>query len=192
MQDGIRESKAAVRAAARSAVHALALEQRIELSAKAAKLLVSQEVWRAARNILFYAPLPDELDIWPLLGLALDEGKAVTLPRYDTETRAYTACQLGDLSKDIVRGQYGIREASPQCAEMDLNRLDLILVPGVAFDVQGRRLGRGKGYYDRLLPHLPGTTCGVGFDEQLLPEVPTERHDIHLNCILTPTRWIEL
>ena len=75
---------------------------------------------------------------------------------------------------------------------MPLNRLDFVLVPGIAFDLQGRRLGRGKGYYDRLLAEVRGKTCGVAFDEQIVDEIPVEPHDIHVNCILTPTRWIEL
>ena len=71
-------------------------------------------------------------------------------------------------------------------------RLDLVLVPGVAFDLHGRRLGRGRGYYDRLLSQVGGRTCGVAFDEQVVSEVPVEAHDVLLNCILTPTRWFEL
>ncbi|MEY2466031.1 MAG: 5-formyltetrahydrofolate cyclo-ligase, partial [Verrucomicrobiota bacterium] len=69
--------------------------------------------------------------------------------------------------------------------------LDLILVPGVAFELHGRRLGRGKGFYDRLLADMRGTTCGVAFDEQIVAEIPVEPHDVHLDYLLTPTRWIE-
>jgi len=75
---------------------------------------------------------------------------------------------------------------------LSLNRLDFILVPGVAFDLQGRRLGRGKGFYDQILAVVRGTVCGVAFDQQITPEIPVEPHDAVVNCILTPTRWIEL
>jgi len=68
-------------------------------------------------------------------------------------------------------------------------RLDLALVPGVAFDLNGHRLGRGKGYYDRLLAMLTGPACGVAFDQQIVSQVPNEPHDVRLSCILTPTRW---
>jgi 5-formyltetrahydrofolate cyclo-ligase len=68
----------------------------------------------------------------------------------------------------------------------------LILVPGVAFDLRGYRLGRGKGFYDQLLAAVRGPTCGVGFDEQIVDAVPVEPHDVRLSCLLTPTRWIEL
>jgi 5-formyltetrahydrofolate cyclo-ligase len=72
-----------------------------------------------------------------------------------------------------------------------LNRLDLVLVPGVAFDARGGRLGRGKGFYDRLLSAVNGTKCGVAFDEQIVDAVPVGPLDVLVNCILTPTRWIE-
>ena len=82
-----------------------------------------------------------------------------------------------------------MREPREHCAALALNRLDFVLVPGVAFDLDGRRLGRGKGYYDRLLATVTGAACGVAFDRQIVPRVPSEPHDARLNCILTPTRW---
>ena len=73
-----------------------------------------------------------------------------------------------------------------------LNSLDLVLVPGLGFDAAGHRLGRGRGFYDRLLVQIAGTKCGVAFDEQMRPSIPAEQHDILLNCILTPTQWLEI
>jgi len=72
-----------------------------------------------------------------------------------------------------------------------LGRLDLILVPGVAFDLRGRRLGRGRGFYDRLLLETGGVKCGIAFDEQIAGEVPTGKYDLQMNFILTPTRCVE-
>jgi 5-formyltetrahydrofolate cyclo-ligase len=62
----------------------------------------------------------------------------------------------------------------------------------MAFDLLGRRLGRGKGYYDQLLGVWHGTNCGVAFDEQIVDEIPLESHDVRMNCILTPTVWVEV
>jgi 5-formyltetrahydrofolate cyclo-ligase len=62
----------------------------------------------------------------------------------------------------------------------------------VAFDLHGHRLGRGKGYYDALLRALSGTACGVAFDQQIVTEVPVAAHDVRMNCLLTPTRWVVL
>ncbi len=158
----------------------------------ACQLLARQTVWSRATSILFYAPLPGELDIWPLLEDCLHEGKLAALPRYSTAQEGYVACRVQDPSKEVRLGRFGVREPLGSCATLELNRLDLVLVPGVAFDLDGRRLGRGRGYYDRLLDSVCAKTCGVAFDEQIVNEVPVEAHDVLLNCILTPTRWFEL
>jgi 5-formyltetrahydrofolate cyclo-ligase len=166
-------------------------EYRRAASENALSLLEQQSVWKKARTIFFYAPLPEELDIWPLLRDSVATGKTVALPRFDSVTQRYVACQIQHLTNDISAGQFGIREPGAHCVAVPLNQLDLVLVPGVAFDLCGRRLGRGKGFYDQLLADVRGTKCGVAFDEQIVAEIPVEPHDIHLNCILTPTRWLE-
>jgi 5-formyltetrahydrofolate cyclo-ligase len=86
-------------------------------------------------------------------------------------------------------GKFGVREPVASCEKIVLKHLDLILVPGLAFGLDGHRLGRGKGFYDRLLAVLHGPACGVAFDEQIVSVLPVEPHDLRLNCILTPTRW---
>jgi 5-formyltetrahydrofolate cyclo-ligase len=123
---------------------------------------------------------------------ALKENRIVGLPRFDLATQKYIPCQVRELDKDVKPGKFTIREPANHCALLPLNRLDLILVPGVAFDLHGRRLGRGKGYYDQMLADVRRKTCGVAFDQQIVPTVPVEPHDLRLDCILTPTRWVEL
>jgi 5-formyltetrahydrofolate cyclo-ligase len=118
-------------------------------------------------------------------------GEDVALPSFLPGTNTYTARRIIDPARDLVIGKFGIREGADVSPEMELNQLDLVLVPGVAFDTHGRRLGRGKGFYDRLLAGVRGTKCGVAFDEQIVDAVPVGPQDIPLNCILTPTRWIE-
>jgi len=187
----IAESKTVLRREVGARLKAMPPAQRATASGRACALLEQQSVWKKAGLIFFYAPLPEELDIWPLVGDSLAAGKVVALPRFDPGTQRYVACQIQDIARDLSAGQYGIREPGGHCVAVPPNRLDLALVPGVAFDLEGRRLGRGKGFYDQMLASVRGTTCGVGFDEQIVDTVPVEPHDIHLNCILTPTRWIE-
>jgi 5-formyltetrahydrofolate cyclo-ligase len=165
--------------------------KRAASSARACSLLKQQGLWRSANSILFFAPMPEELDVWPLVAEALAAGKTVALPCYDSKSKQYAAARVQDLARDIKPGHFGIREPADHCVPVALGSLDLVLVPGVAFDPLGRRLGRGKGYYDQLLPHVRGTTCGVAFEEQFVAEVPVEAHDRRVNCVLTPTRWIE-
>jgi 5-formyltetrahydrofolate cyclo-ligase len=185
------ESKDLLRKEVRARLKALTTEQRATASGKACALLEQQAVWKQAALIFFYAPLPEELDIWPLVADSLAAGKTVALPRFDSTTQRYVACQIQDIAKDLSHGQFGIREPGGHCVAVPPNRLDLVLVPGVAFDSQRRRLGRGKGFYDQMLASVHGTTCGVAFDEQIVDTIPVEPHDVQLNCILTPTRWIQ-
>jgi len=192
MQDSIREAKRALRRQVGAELGRLGPEERAAVSAQARARLAAQPLWHTARRVLLFASLPEELDLWPLLTEALADGKRVALPRFVTETKSYEACEIRDIERDLRAGHFGIREPGPDCARLSTTRLDLILVPGVAFDLQGRRLGRGKGYYDQWLKILRGTTCGVAFDQQVVVEIPLEAHDVRLDCILTPTRWVEV
>jgi len=192
MASSIQERKQALRREVRAALDVIPPALRAIRSESARAKLESQALWQNAASILFYAPGPTELDVWPLVSHALTTGKSVVLPRFVLQSNTYIACQIHDAATDLKSGQFGIREPADHCGEVSLNRLDLILVPGVAFDLDGRRLGRGKGFYDRLLAAVRGTTCGVAFDEQIAGEITVEPHDIRVNCILTPTRWIEL
>lgn len=124
----------------------------------------------------------------PLINDALASGKVAALPRFDREKSHYVACAITNVT-DVVPGQFGIPEPTQVCPLIPLNKLDFLLVPGVGFTLAGCRLGRGKGYYDRLLAEARGTKCGVAFDWQVTVEVPAEPHDILLDCIVTPTRW---
>jgi 5-formyltetrahydrofolate cyclo-ligase len=192
METTVRESKVALRRQVGAALARMPAAVRMTASAQARALLAEQHLWREARSILFYAPMSGELDVWPLMEAALGEGKLATLPRFATATKKYIACRVQDLAADVAPGWFGIREPLEQCEAVPLDRLDFVLVPGVAFDQRGYRLGRGKGFYDQLLAGIRGTTCGVAFDEQMVGAVPVEPHDIRLNCILTPTHWIRL
>jgi len=192
MDLSIRGLKARLREEVRARVTGIAEDVRREVSSKARALLARQAAWQKAGSVLLFAPLKNELDIWPLLEDALKAGKSVALPRFQESAGRYEACQITHLERDVELGRYGIREPAKSLQPVQLNRLDFALVPGVAFDLHGRRLGRGKGYYDVLLAGMLGKTCGVAFDEQIVREVPVEPHDSDVNCILTPTRWIEL
>lgn len=187
----LANAKSIVREQIRARLKTIAAAERAIAAPQLCARLKASEIWRAAESVLLFAPLADEPDFWPLLADALADGKLVALPRFDPATKKYVACQIRNPAEDVVSGQFGIREPNNSCPVVPLNRLDLILVPGVAFDLHGRRLGRGKGFYDQLLADVRGQTCGVAFDEQIVADIPMEPHDIPLNCILTPTRWIE-
>ncbi len=185
----VEADKAALRKQLRAELKKMTLEDRAAAAKQACARLKQQPVWQKAQTVLFYAPLPGELDIWPLFSEFLTAGKTAFLPRFSAETKAYAVCHVKDADRDLRVGEFGIREPNESCAKISSNRLDLILVPGLGFDESGHRLGRGKGYYDQLLTTLAGPTCGVAFNQQIVSRVPTGPHDVRLSCILTPTRW---
>ena len=145
----------------------------------------------SAHTILFFAPLPDELDIWPVLELSLALGTTCALPFFDAEKKSYGAKEIKNLAADIVTGKFRVREPAAACAEIPLDKFDLVLVPGRAFDLSGNRLGRGRGFYDRLLEKVSGVKCGVGYDFQLVENVPAEPHDAKVDFIITPARCVK-
>ncbi len=150
----------------------------------------TSSAWQTARAVLLFFPLPSEPDITPLLADALATGKLLALPRFNATTNAYEPVQVRDLARELVVGPFGVREPVANCPLVTMNRLDLALVPGLGFDVRGYRLGRGKGHYDRLLAGFPGRTVGTTFDFQVVAQVPAEPHDIVLDAVVTPTRWM--
>ena len=142
-----------------------------------------------AQSVMFFAAMAEELDLRPLAAQALADGKQVAYPRWAEGSRQYEAAWVKNLEHALVRGHWGILEPHGSCPRADLKRIDLILVPGVGFSLNGGRLGRGKGYYDRMLAEAGGLKCGVAFDWQITEVIPMEPRDVYLDCLLTPTRW---
>ena len=140
---------------------------------------------------MFFAPLPDELDLWPLLKETLTGGKVVALPCFDAENQFYSPRRVANLHVELVSGRFGVREPAEHCIEIPLDDVDLVLVPGVAFDLRGHRLGRGRGFYDRLLANFTGKKIGIAFEEQMVEAIPAEKQDVRMNFIQTPARCIQ-
>ncbi|HEY1174450.1 MAG TPA: 5-formyltetrahydrofolate cyclo-ligase [Verrucomicrobiae bacterium] len=192
MIPSIAEQKISLRQQYKVLIRSILPEQIAAASEDLRKHLVGSPYWQQARSILMFYPLADEPDIAPLLDYALKEGKTLALPRYNSSTGIYEAALIKNLTEDLMPGRFGIREPSLNCSAFPLNQLDLTLVPGIAFDSSGRRLGRGKGFYDRLLPGTTGVTLGLAFDWQESDALPVEPHDVGLSAILTPTRWLKV
>ena len=136
-----------------------------------------------ADTLLLYSALPDEVPTQSLLDELVAQGKTVLLPRVvsdtDMELRQYTGLQ------DLQVGAFGILEPTGKLFT-DYEKIDVAVVPGMAFDKEGHRLGRGKGYYDRFLRLLPKTyKIGICFSWQLVDNVPTDEHDILMDQIMT-------
>jgi 5-formyltetrahydrofolate cyclo-ligase len=180
--------KSIMRAQGRAALRALTPEERAAGSQKLCALARELSVFQQARTVLFFSALADEPDLRPLLEESWQRAKVTALPRFDATSGQYQAAVVRTAA-DLVAGRYGVLEPAANCPAVSLNQLDLVFVPGVAFDFAGGRLGRGKGFYDRLLAEVCGHKCGVAYETQVIANVPVEPHDVRLNSLLTPAGW---
>ena len=190
METSVQSLKKSIRQQLQAAVPSRTPEERATLARAAVALLISQEHWSRAQSILLYVPLDDELDLRACADAARRSGKLIALPRYLPDQSVYCAAVYRGEPGELTPAKFGIPEPPVNAPVVPLNRLDLALVPGVAFDPAGRRLGRGRGFYDRLLADVTGVKCGVALDEQIVSELPEEPHDMAMNYILTPSRWL--
>ncbi len=161
--------------------------QRSEGSTEVCRRARALDTWQRATSVMLFVPMPREINIWPLALEGLASGKRVFLPGYLPSEDRYVPREIRSPETDLVPGHRGIPEPLDTLPTIPVVTLDFLVIPGLAFDLEGWRLGRGKGYYDRLLVQTRGTTCGVGFDPQIVPNVPVEPHDMKLNVVLTPS-----
>jgi 5-formyltetrahydrofolate cyclo-ligase len=158
-------------------------EDRDKKSWKIKNKLFKTAVFKKAKVIMFYVSFDGEVRTREMIKKAQQLGKKVVVPICG-KNRIINACLLKDKAR-FIRGPYGTREpVIKEC--VDLRHLDLVIVPGVAFTKEGKRLGRGKGFYDRFLKELPLRTVSVGlaFDFQILPDIPATPNDVSVNKVI--------
>jgi 5-formyltetrahydrofolate cyclo-ligase len=179
-------NKSEVRAEVRGRLRALSAAQREQWGEEIAARVWSVPRVAGARALLLYASLPGEVPTDAIAHEALRRGIIVTYPRCLPETRAMTLHSLSALD-ELESSSYGIREPRLACPRLETAEIDVALVPGLAWDRKGGRLGRGAGYYDRLFasPEWRGFRCGVFFSIQEVPTVPTDPWDLPLHAVVT-------
>jgi 5-formyltetrahydrofolate cyclo-ligase len=190
----LREAKRNLRESTQSARDAIPEAARAAASRGIAGRLAALPSFAPARVILVTMPFRSEWDSRLLAAAALAAGKAVASPRVNPAARMLTLHSVRDLARDIAPGHRGIPEPLPHCPEIATAQIDWVLVPGLAFDERGRRLGYGGGYFDRLLPLVPRSAARVAgaFEVQIVPAVPTGPHDLDVDCIVTEARVIQI
>ena len=166
---------------------------RTEASAAIAATLSGRSDFTTARVVLLTLPFGSEWDTRLLLSAALAQGKIVAVPRVNQERRMLEIHAVCDTDSEIAPGYRGIPEPRADCPPVALASIDWVLVPGIAFDAQGRRVGYGGGYYDRLLPLLEKGTARVAgaFELQLVERVPAAPHDTTVDAIVTEQRTLK-
>ena len=167
-------------------------EQSEQFRSSKSKTIVSKlrtdSLYRKSQNIMFYVSMDYEVDTHALLRESLLEGKCVTVPYVDREHNALIPVQIKQFDEHLVSGSYNILEPKKELIKpFDVGRLELILVPGIAFDRKYHRLGRGGGYYDRFLATVPAEVkrYGLAFDFQLFDSIPVESFDVPMNEVIT-------
>lgn len=154
-----------------------------EYSSKIIAKLEELEPVKKARSIMAYFPINNEVDLRPLIEKMILTGKTILLPRVEAGGEIL-AVELKDWEETRI-GQLGIREAIGPGFEME--KIDVVLTPGLAFDANGYRLGYGKGYYDRFLKNLSSKAfkCGVAFEFQVLDNIFPHDNDVPVHWIVT-------
>jgi 5-formyltetrahydrofolate cyclo-ligase len=189
---GLREAKRSVRERILRARDAMPAHLRIAASTAIAATLSRRHDFIAARVVLLTLPFGSEWDTGLLLSAALAGSKTVAVPRVNQERHMLEIHAVCDTAREIAPGYRGIPEPRADCPPVALEAIDWVLVPGVAFDAEGRRIGYGGGYYDRLLPLLDGSAARVAgaFELQVVERVPAAPHDTTVDAIVTEQRTL--
>jgi 5-formyltetrahydrofolate cyclo-ligase len=199
MSEPLIPTKPELRDAMRGPLALLSPAERAALSSQVCRRVMALDAFTTADTVMMFLPLPGEVDICPIALRCFQTGRTVCVPRVDWERKRMRAVEIRDIDANLHETRHGVREPSAG-RPIPLEQIGLVLVPGLAFDAQGGRLGRGGGFYDRFLE--PGAdndrlrsrnwfTCGVCFDFQVVDRVPTDENDIRLDAVATDRRLLE-
>ena len=142
---------------------------------------------------LLYVSQKLEVPTDSIIAKSYTYNKIVVLPGFDPESFKMRLMKVDSADQELIRGPRGILEPdASKCKVVPMDRIDIAIIPGLAFDEKGGRIGSGTGYYDRLIPRLAITTRKVAltFEEQIVPQIPMESHDKHVDIIITDKRII--
>ncbi len=198
MREGLAGEKRAARALMRGRLAEFGAEARAAASASIGALIAGRGEWRDAAVVLAYLSSDEEPDTAPLVERALSEGKEVYAPRVNGDALEFK--RVVDPAGPWDRGSFGIREPAAAAAPFEPARARgsiLVIVPGLAFDRSGRRLGRGKGYYDRFIASIPPADrprwflAAAAFGFQLLERAPAGDADERVDAVACESGWID-
>jgi 5-formyltetrahydrofolate cyclo-ligase len=155
--------------------------------------LCNFSVLEAVDLLVAFSAIGHEPDLTPFLKSWLFDKRKLLMPRFDNESSAYELAEISDFEQDMVLGFYDIKEPSITLKKVipPVNSSKVWLIPGLAFSESGARLGRGAGYYDRLLQGTSGPKVGICLEYQLVDEIPVLEYDVNMDYIVTETRIIK-
>ena len=167
----------------------LEAEQGARFTERIFERVIRLPAFEKAGTVLSYVSMTREVGTHNLIRHCLLAGKKVCVPAFDRERKRYFVVAIEDFDRDLGLGYHGILE--PRDAEPAATHADLALVPGLAFDKRGNRLGRGKGYFDALLRDFQGVKAALTFAFQVVDDVPVNGRDIPMDLIVTEERVIQ-
>ena len=161
-------------------------QQRTEKSRQLCRNLIGASQFKNASTVMIYLSMPYEVDTTPLILHCWQQGKTVVVPKVSWQQRHMIPIEIKSLETGISTGAGGLRNPTTG-SPMPIEDIDIVVAPGLAFDKNGNRLGRGGAYYDRFLAsdQLKAAVCTLAFNEQIVDEVPTDEHDKTVDFIVT-------
>lgn len=153
--------------------------------------LFSVPWYQSSQNILFYVSYDNEVNTHEMIKDSMRSGKTILVPKIDTRRKTICISRLLRWN-ELSPGSYSILEPREDCVrDTPISSVELLIVPGVIFDVQGHRIGHGMGFYDRLLKQTSNAhSIGLAFESQIMQSIPVEEHDEKVELIVTEERNI--
>lgn len=191
--DEIFIKKQEIRQGVANTLEALSGEQRAEKTRGIENRVFEFANFLEAKIVLLYIATKYEVRTEGIFRRCRDYNKIVVLPAFESSRRKVKLYKVDNPFEDTIPGPRQVPEPNPEkCKAVPMDCLDIALIPAVALDEKGCRIGTGEGYYDRLIPKLPATTrkVALAFEEQILPQIPMESHDKHVDIIITQKRII--
>ena len=190
LMDPINQSKTEIRKRMRTMLAAMTEPQRHDASVSVCNRAVALEAFEHATTVMLYMPLATEIDVTPIALRCFRRGQMVCVPKVDWKRRDMQPVEVTSLDDHVMDcDEHGVR-VPKNCRPVPIGMIDLIIVPGLAFDPKGNRLGRSAGYFDRFLAKVKTsvTKVGVAFDQQIVDSLPTKPHDIAMDIVVTDRR----
>ncbi|HEX4124395.1 MAG TPA: 5-formyltetrahydrofolate cyclo-ligase [Tepidisphaeraceae bacterium] len=182
----VEANKAIIRRQLRDMLAAVSDEDRHRKSIAACGLLAGTPEFAAARVVMLFLSMPHEIETSSLALRCWQAGKTVVVPKVSWDQRRMLPVEISSLTSGISTAHPGVLEPSTG-KPMPVTMIDLVVVPGIGFTPSGHRIGRGMGFYDRFLAQedFVGVSCGLGFEEQVLGQIPVLDHDMPLSMLIT-------
>ncbi len=161
-----------------------------EKSQKISKLFLDSSIYQAAKQLMIYMPLGNEVDTEVIVQSAFTDGKQLLFPVTDAESGELTP-YYADENTEFKKGAFSVNEPQSE-RKADIKKIDVVVVPGIAFDRKGNRVGFGKGCYDKFLSKTDAVRVGICYDFQLCEAIETNENDVKMDFLITENELIML